>query len=95
VETRRRAGKFVLGLLADLPRAGDTDPHGRQHLLARASWDIDGAREDLRDYAGGRREGAVQVLGNSDHVCGHAGHGGQQEPDMPGGRAAEEDDDPL
>jgi hypothetical protein len=37
VETRRRAGKFVLGLLADLPRkncwaiaehAGEADPHG-------------------------------------------------------------------
>jgi SRSO17 transposase len=59
VETRRRAGKFVLGLLADLPRkncwsiaehAGDRDPHGMQHLLARASWDTDGARDDLRDY---------------------------------------------
>jgi hypothetical protein len=42
VETRRRARKFVLGLLADLPRkncwtiaehAGDSDPHGMQHLL--------------------------------------------------------------
>jgi hypothetical protein len=45
-ETRRRARAFVLGLLADLPRkncwtiaehAGDPDPHGMQHLLARAS----------------------------------------------------------
>ncbi|MCE3556558.1 IS701 family transposase [Pseudonocardia sp. RS11V-5] len=59
VETRRRAGKFLLGLLADLPRkncwtiaehAGDADPHGMQHLLARASWDTDGVRDDLRDY---------------------------------------------
>ena len=47
VETRRRARAFVLGLLADLPRkncwtiaehAGDPDPHGMQHLLARASY---------------------------------------------------------
>jgi SRSO17 transposase len=50
VETRRRARGFVLGLLADLPRkncwsiaehAGDTDPHGMQHLLNRAVWDTD------------------------------------------------------
>jgi SRSO17 transposase len=59
VETRRRARGFVFGLLADLPRkncwtiaehAGDTDPHGMQHLLARAVWDTDGVRDDLRDY---------------------------------------------
>jgi SRSO17 transposase len=59
VETRRRARGFLLGLLADLPRkncwsiaehAGDTDPHGMQHLLNRAIWDTDGARDDLRDY---------------------------------------------
>jgi hypothetical protein len=59
VETRRRARGFLLGLLADLPRkncwtiaehAGDPDPHGMQHLLARASWDTDGVRDDLRDY---------------------------------------------
>src|SRR5215217_5079554 len=59
VETRRRVRGFLLGLLADLPRkncwtiaehAGDADPHGMQHLLARASWDTDGMRDDLRDY---------------------------------------------
>jgi SRSO17 transposase len=59
VETRRRARGFLLGLLADLPRkncwtiaehAGDADPHGMQHLLGRARWDTDGARDDLRDY---------------------------------------------
>jgi SRSO17 transposase len=59
VETRRRTRGFVLGLLADLPRkncwtiaehAGDTDPHGMQHLLNRAAWDTDGVRDDLRDY---------------------------------------------
>jgi SRSO17 transposase len=59
VETRRRAGQFVRGLLADLPRkncwsiaehAGDPDPHGMQNFLARASWDTDGVRDDLRDY---------------------------------------------
>jgi SRSO17 transposase len=59
VETRRRARGFLFGLLADLPRkncwtiaehAGDTDPHGMQHLLGRAAWDTDGVRDDLRDY---------------------------------------------
>jgi SRSO17 transposase len=70
VETRRRARAFVLGLLADLPRkncwtiaehAGDPDPHGMQHLLARASWDTDGVRDDLRDYA-------VGALGDTDGI---------------------------
>jgi SRSO17 transposase len=59
VETRRRTGGFLLGLLADLPRkncwtiaehAGEKDPHGMQHLLGRARWDTDGIRDDLRDY---------------------------------------------
>lgn len=58
VETHRRAGAFVRGLLADLPRkncwsiaehAGDPDPHGMLYLLGRASWDTDGTRDDLRD----------------------------------------------
>jgi SRSO17 transposase len=70
VETRRRVRGFVLGLLADLPRktcwaiaehAGDRDPHGMQHFLARASWDTDGVREDLRDYVVGQ-------LGDPDAV---------------------------
>jgi SRSO17 transposase len=59
VEPRRRARALVLGLLADLPRkncwtlaehAGDATPDGMQHLLARAVWDEDGVRDDLRDY---------------------------------------------
>jgi hypothetical protein len=61
---------FLLGLLADLPRkncwtiaehAGDPDPHGMQHLLARASWDTDGVRDDLRDHVTGH-------LGDTDAV---------------------------
>jgi SRSO17 transposase len=60
----------LLGLLADLPRkncwsiaehAGDRDPHGMQHLLARASWDTDGVRDDLRDYV-------TTQLGDGDAV---------------------------
>jgi SRSO17 transposase len=59
VEPRRRARAFVLGLLADLPRkncwtiaehAGDASPDGMQHLLARAVWDHDGVRDDVRAY---------------------------------------------
>ena len=71
VETRRRVPKFVLGLLADLPRkncwavaeyAGDADPHGMQYLLARASWDTDGVRKDLQDYVVGQLGDADAVL---------------------------------
>ena len=70
VETRRRTRGFVFGLLADLPRkncwtiaehAGDSDPHGMQHLLGRASWDTDGVRDDLRDYV-------TAQLGDGDAV---------------------------
>jgi SRSO17 transposase len=71
VETRRRVRGFVLGLLADLPRkncwsiaeqAGERDPHGMQYLLARASWDTDGVRDDLRDYVLGQLGDADAVL---------------------------------
>jgi SRSO17 transposase len=50
---------LVLGLLSDLPRkncwtiaewAGETSPHGMQHLLSRAAWDADAVRDDLREY---------------------------------------------
>jgi SRSO17 transposase len=70
VETRRRVRGFVLGLLADLPRkncwtiaehAGEADPHGMQYLLAWASWDTDGVRDDLRDYV-------TAALGDVDAV---------------------------
>jgi SRSO17 transposase len=70
VETRRRTRGFLFGLLADLPRkncwtiaehAGDSDPHGMQHLLNRASWDTDGVRDDLRDYV-------TTHLGDADAV---------------------------
>ena len=70
VETRRRARSMVFGLLADLPRkncwtiaehAGEKTPHGMQHLLARASWDTDGVRDDLRDYV-------ITHVGDADGV---------------------------
>jgi len=58
-EPRRRARAFVLGLLAPLPRkncwtiaeqAGDGTPDGMQHLLARACWDADGVRDEVRSF---------------------------------------------
>ncbi|WP_406048705.1 IS701 family transposase [Kribbella sp. NBC_00889] len=59
VEPRRRVGLFLVGLLAGLPRvncwtiaehAGEASPDGMQHLLARAVWDADAVRDDLRTY---------------------------------------------
>jgi SRSO17 transposase len=59
VDLRWRARAFLRGLLADLPRkncwtiaehAGDPTPDGMQHLLARAEWDQDAVRDDVRDY---------------------------------------------
>ncbi len=59
LEPRLRAGQLVLGLLSDLSRknrwtiaewAGETGPHGMQHLLCRAVWDADGVRDDVREY---------------------------------------------
>lgn len=49
----------MLGLLAGVPRkncwkiaehAGDATPDGIQHLLARATRDADGVRDDVRGY---------------------------------------------
>jgi len=42
-------------------RAGETDPHGMQYLLARARWDTEGVRDDLRDYV-------IAHLGDADGV---------------------------
>ena len=59
VEPRRHARDLVVGLMSDLPgkncltiagRAGHATPGRLQHLLARAVWDADGVREDLRTY---------------------------------------------
>jgi SRSO17 transposase len=70
VDLRRRARAFVLGLLADLPRkncwtiaehAGDATPDGMQHLLARAVWDADQVRDDVRAYV-------VEHLGDAQAV---------------------------
>ena len=76
VEPRRRARAFALGLLAELPRvncwtvaehAGDSSPDGMQHLLARAKWDADGVRDDVRGYVLEHLgdPGAVLVVGET------------------------------
>jgi SRSO17 transposase len=58
-EPLRHAGELIAGMVSGLDRKncwtiaehrGDTTPDGLQHLLARASWDADGVRDDLRDY---------------------------------------------
>ncbi|MFY1694337.1 IS701 family transposase [Solwaraspora sp. WMMA2101] len=60
VEPLRQAGKYVRGLIADLPRkncwtlaehAGDTTPDRMQRLLERAVWDTDKAMGVVRDFA--------------------------------------------
>ncbi len=70
VEPRRRARAFVEGVLSGLSRVncwtvaehvGDVSPDGMQHLLARASWDHDGAIGDLRGYV-------TEHLGEDDGV---------------------------
>jgi SRSO17 transposase len=56
---RRRAREYLHGLLSGAERkngwqlaevAGNATPYGLQHLLGRANWDADAARDDLREY---------------------------------------------
>jgi SRSO17 transposase len=58
-EPLRHAGGLMLGMLSGLERKncwtiaehrGDVTPDGLQHLLARARWDADAVRDDLRGY---------------------------------------------
>jgi SRSO17 transposase len=58
-EPLRHAAGLMLGLLSGLDRKncwtiaehrGQRSPDGLQHLLARASWDADAVRDDLRGY---------------------------------------------
>lgn len=58
-EPRARVREYVSGLVAGLERkngwtlaerAGETCPDGMQRLLRRADWDVDGVRDDVRDY---------------------------------------------
>jgi SRSO17 transposase len=58
-EPLRHAGELMAGMFSGLDRKncwtiaehrGDATPDGLQHLLARASWDADAVRDDLREY---------------------------------------------
>jgi len=58
-EPLRHAGELMAGMFSGLGRKncwtiaehrGDATPDGLQHLLARASWDADAVRDDLREY---------------------------------------------
>ena len=69
-EPRRHAGALMLGMLSGLERKncwtiaearGDLTPDGLQHLLARAKWDADAVRDDLRDYV-------IEAFGEPDAV---------------------------
>ena len=69
-EPRRRALAYVRGLLSPVERkngwqlaelAGEPTPDGMQHLLARADWDADQVRNDLRAYV-------VEQLGEEQAV---------------------------
>src|SRR3954451_11850858 len=69
-EPRRRALAYVRGLLSPVERkngwqlaelAGEPTPDGMQHLLARADWDADQVRDDLRAYV-------VEQLGEAPAV---------------------------
>ena len=78
-EPRRRARAYVRGLLAPLERkngwqlaeaAGDATPDGVQDFLARAQWDADAVRDDLRAYVVEHfgDPGAVLVLDETGFV---------------------------
>jgi SRSO17 transposase len=69
-EPRRRALAYLRGLLSPVERkngwqlaeqAGEATPDGMQHLLARADWDADQVRDDLRVYV-------VEHLGDEQAV---------------------------
>lgn len=58
-EPLRHAGALMAGMISGLDRKncwtiaehrGASTPDGLQHLLARAAWDADAVRDDLRDY---------------------------------------------
>lgn len=69
-EPRARVRAYVAGLAAGLERkngwtlaeqAGEVSPDGMQRLLRRAEWNVDGVRDDIRDYV-------VEHLGSPEGV---------------------------
>ncbi len=70
-EPRQRSLQYLKGLLSGVPRKngwqlaewmGEATPDGVQHLLERASWDADAARDVLRGYVAERLGDAQGVL---------------------------------
>jgi SRSO17 transposase len=69
-EPRRRSLQYLKGCLSEVPRKngwqlaewmGESTPDGVQHLLERASWDAEAARDVLREYV-------VEHLGDEQGV---------------------------
>lgn len=69
-ESRDRLGRFMRVTVAGDTRrngwqlaeaAAEATPHGMQRLVASAAWDVDGVRDDLRNYV-------VDALGTNDSV---------------------------
>jgi SRSO17 transposase len=69
-EPRARVREYVSGLVAGLERkngwtlaerAGEVSPDGMQRLLRWADWDVEGVRDDVRDYV-------IEHLGEPDGV---------------------------
>ncbi len=69
-EPRKRVVKYIQGLLSDIPRkngwqlaeyAGEATPDGMQRLLGTTAWDVDGVRDDLREYV-------VEVIGTPEGI---------------------------
>lgn len=69
-EARGRSRRYLEGLLSPVKRkngwqlaeyAGELTPDGMQRLLARAKWDADEVRDDLRDYV-------IEHLGDPEAV---------------------------
>jgi SRSO17 transposase len=78
-EPLKHAGGLMLGMLSTLERKncwsiaeylGDVSPDGLRHLLARASWDADGVRDDLRSYVIGAfgEDDAILALDETGHL---------------------------
>ena len=72
-EPGARVREYVSGLVAGLERkngwtlaerAGEVSPDGMQRLLRRADWDVEGVRDDIRDYV-------IEHLGDRDGVLHH------------------------
>ena len=70
-EPRERSLAYLKGLLGSVERKngwqlaesmGQATPDGVQHLLERALWDADAARDVLRGYV-------VEQLGDREGVC--------------------------